>query len=81
MSPGARLSRLHADPGFAAARDERGRSRFLARQSELQRKSNAKRRGVDVPPDLEEQWKALKRKRIPNAEAAQALGLKFKRTR
>ena len=38
--------------------------------------SNAARRGVDVPPELEEQWKALKRKRVSNEEAAAMLGLK-----
>lgn len=79
MSPADRLARLHADPHFAAARDQRGRERFLSRREELQRKSNAKRRGVDVPPDLEEAWKALKRKRISNAEAAKALGLQYRK--
>lgn len=60
MSPAERLRQLHLDPDFAAARDQRGRDRFTARHAELQRKSNAARRGVDVPPDLEEAWKVLK---------------------
>lgn len=75
MTPGERLRELHADPDFATARDQRGRERFLARREEMQRKSNARRRGVDVPPHLEAAWKALKRKRMTNAEAAKALGL------
>lgn len=72
-----RLRQLHADPQFAAARDERGRERFKARNAEMQRLSNAARRGYDVPPDLEDQWRALKRKRtFKNSEIARMLGLK-----
>lgn len=81
MSPAERLRLLHSDPDFAAARDERGRDRFTARQKELQRKSMAARRGVVVPPDLEEAWKALKRKRVPSEEAATMLGLKYRKRR
>lgn len=72
-----RLRKMHADPEFAAARDERGRERFKARRAEMQRLSNAARRGYDVPPAKEAEWKALKRKRtLSNAEIARLLGLK-----
>jgi hypothetical protein len=81
MTAGRRLLELHADPAFAAARDERGRERFLKRREEMQRRSNARRRGVDVPPHLEDQWRVLKRKRMTNAEAAKALGLKYRKPR
>lgn len=75
MSPSDRMRGLHADPAFCAARDERARDRFKASHSELQRKSNAAKRGVDVPPALEAAWKDLKAKRLSNADAAKALGL------
>lgn len=78
MSPAQRLKTLHADPAFAAARDERGRERFKDRHAELQARSNAKRRGVEVPPALEAAWKAAKKKRMTNEEAAAFLGLTFK---
>lgn len=72
-----RLRQLHADPQFAAARDERGRERFTARNAEMQRLSNAVRRGYDVSPELEAEWRALKRKRtFTNSEIARMLGLK-----
>lgn len=59
-SPGSKtLKRLHRDPAFAAARDERARARMIERQAEMQRLSKAARRGVDVPPELEADWKAL----------------------
>lgn len=74
--PADRMRRMHADPDFAAARDQRGRERFKARREEMQRLSNAARRGYDVPPELEAEWKALKRKRtLSNAEIARLLGL------
>lgn len=76
-----RLRRLHLDPAFAAARDQRGRERFTARHAEMQRKSNAARRGVDVPPELEDAWKALKRKRVSSEEAAAMLGLRYRKRR
>ena len=73
---------MHSDPEFAAARDQRGRERFLARREELQRKSNAARRGVDVPPELEAKWKRLRMRgkglNYSPADAAKALGLKFR---
>lgn len=75
------LRRLHADPAFAAARDQRGRERFQARQLELQRKARAARRGVDVPPDLEKEWRRLTNRRrkgaLSHAEAAAVLGLSY----
>ena len=72
-----RLRKLHSDPAFATARDERGRERFNARRAEMQRLSNAARRGYDVPPDREAEWKVLKRKRtLSNAEIGRMLGLK-----
>jgi hypothetical protein len=80
MSPRERLRKLHADPEFTAARDERGREWFTARCEEMQHLSDAARRGVDVPPELEEAWKALKRKRLSN-EGAAALGLKIRKRR
>jgi hypothetical protein len=36
------------------------------------------RRGVWVPPELEEDWRLLKSYRMSNAEAAKALGLKMR---
>ncbi|XHE14393.1 hypothetical protein PCC82_06565 [Agrobacterium deltaense] len=72
-----RLRKMHADPDFASARDERGRERFKQRREEMQRLSNAARRGYDVPPEREAEWKALKRKRtLSNDEIARMLGLK-----
>lgn len=75
---GAQLLRqLHADPDFASARDERGRERFKQRREEMQRLSNAARRGYDVPPEREAEWKALKAKRsFTNNEIGAMLGLK-----
>lgn len=77
MTRGERMRELHADPHFAAGRDQRGRDRFLARREEMQRASNRKRRGVDVPPHLEGSWRLLKKKRMSNQEAAAFLGLPF----
>ena len=78
MNKAEQLRILHSNPDFAAARDQRGRDRFTARQKELQCKSMAARRGVDVPPHLEDDWKALKKKRFSNEEAASLLGLKIR---
>lgn len=82
-TPGAQLLReLHADPDFASARDERGRERFKDRREEMQRLSNAARRGYDVPPEREAEWKALKAKRaFSSEEIGQMLGLKRYRRR
>lgn len=77
MNPSDRMKQMHADPAFAASRDERGRERFLARREEMQRKSNAARRGVDVPPHLEGAWRMAKKKRMTNEEAAKYLGLVY----
>jgi serine/threonine-protein kinase RIO1 len=79
VSSAERFRVMHQDPAFAAARDQRGRERFKGRHQELQNLSNAARRGVHVPPELEEKWKALKRKRVSNEEAAAMLGIKRKR--
>lgn len=78
-----RLRKMHADPDFASARDERGRERFKARREEMQRLSNAARRGYDVPPEREAEWKALKAKRaFSNEEIGTMLGLKrYRRAR
>lgn len=81
MRASDRMRKLHSDPAFRAARDERARSFFKANQAELQRKSRAKRRGVDVPPEVEEIWKALKLKRLTNWEAAKFLGLAYRDTK
>jgi len=76
------LRELHADPDFASARDERGRERFTVRREEMQRLSNAARRGYDVPPEREAEWKALKAKRaFSNEEIGIMLGLKRYRRR
>ena len=72
------MNALHSDPAFAAARDQRGRDRFKSRNKEMQAKSKAKRRGVNVPPELEGAWQTAKRKKMSNAEAAKFLGLKYK---
>lgn len=78
-SSGQRLTALHQNAEFAAARDERGRQRFTTSRLEMQRLSNAARRGVDVPPGLEDLWKAFKRKRLANGEVAEMLALKIRR--
>lgn len=82
-TPGAQLLReLHANLDFASARDERGRERFKTRREEMQRLSNAARRGYDVPPEREAEWKALKAKRaFSNEEIGIMLGLKRWRRR
>lgn len=77
MGSSEQLRMLHADPDFASARDERGRERFKARRAEMQRLSNAARRGYDVPPEREAEWKSLKAKRaFSNEEIGVMLGLK-----
>lgn len=77
-----RLRKMHANPDFASARDERGRERFKTRREEMQRLSNAARRGYDVPPEREAEWKALKAKRaFSNEEIGIMLGLKRWRRR
>jgi len=80
MSRRDRLRRLHSGPEFAAARYQRGKSGSPARD-EMQRLTNAARRGVDVPPEMGEVWKALKRKRMSNEEVAAALGPKIRKRR
>ena len=73
----AHLRQLHADLDFASARNERGRERFQTRREEMQRLSNASRRGYDVPPDREAECKMIKAKRLfTNEEIANMLGLK-----
>jgi len=49
---------------------DRARIEALRRSDRL-----APRRGAWVPPEMESEWLRLKRKRLTNAEAAQALGL------
>jgi len=46
-----------------------------AKEAERKRKSMATRRGVDVPPELEADWRMLKQNRYTDAEAAAALNL------
>lgn len=71
------LRRLNADPDFAAARDDRARA-VLERERDRMRKASAiARRGVAVPPELEEAWRGLKAKKISNREAAEMLGLRW----
>lgn len=69
------MRRLNKDPQFAAARDERARERFSADNKRLQRLANIAKRGCDVPPRLEADWKALKQMKIPNREAAGMLNI------
>jgi hypothetical protein len=49
---------------------DRARIEALRRSDRL-----AARRGVWVPPELEAEWRRLKRKQLTNPEAARALGL------
>lgn len=69
------MRRLNEDPQFAAARDERARERFSADNKRLQRLANIAKRGCDVPPRLEAEWKALKQMKITNREAAGMLNI------
>lgn len=45
------------------------------------RQAIAIKRGCDVPPELEDEWKRIRRKGISPAETARMLGLKMKRRR
>ena len=71
-----------ATPSSPPPATNAGASVSLARREELQRKSNAARRGVDVPPELEAKWKRLRMRskglNYSPADAAKALGLKFR---
>jgi len=69
------MRRLNENPQFAAARDERARERFLAENKRLQRLANIAKRGCDVPPQLETDWKALKQMKIGNREASRMLNI------
>ena len=69
------MRRLNADPEFATARDARARERFSADNKHLQRLANIAKRGCDVPPPLEADWKALKQIKINNQEAARMLNI------
>lgn len=69
------MRRMNDDPEFAAARDQAARERILAERDRMQRLANIARRGVDVPGNLEGRWRELKQMKIPNKEAAAALGL------
>lgn len=74
----ARLAAYYDDP--VRAEERRQRARDLLRDPEVRRKRRAAARGCDVPAELETEWRRLKQeKRLSNAEAARALGLKFKR--
>lgn len=74
------LRRLNADPAFAAARDDRARATLDRHREEMSRASKIARRGVDVPDHLEDQWRELKAKKVPNKDAAQMLGLAWSPT-
>lgn len=69
------MRRLNADPQFAAARDARARERFSVDNKRLQRLANIAKRGCEVPPRLEADWKALKQMKISNREAARMLNI------
>ncbi len=71
------LRRLNADPDFAAARDDRARAVLERERDRMSKASKIARRGVDVPPELEEAWRELKAKKISNREAAEMLGLRW----
>lgn len=71
------MRRLNDDPEFAAARDQAARERIFAEREKMQRLANIARRGVDVPDQLEARWRELKQMKIPNKEAATALGLRW----
>lgn len=71
------MRRMNDDPEFAAARDQAARERILAERDRMQRLANIARRGVDVPDHLEVRWRELKQMKIPNREAATALGLRW----
>lgn len=71
------LRRLNADPAFAAARDDRARAVLERERDRMSKASKIARRGVDVPEHLEDQWRELKAKKVPNKEAAQMLGLSW----
>ena len=69
------MTRLHGDPVFRSARDERAQERFRdpTENKRLQRLSNIAKRGCDVPEGLEAEWDALKRIKLTNREAAAML--------
>lgn len=53
------------------------RIRKLARSPQARRKHRASTRGVDVPAEMEEDYRRLKRKGLKAHEAAAALGLEY----
>jgi len=76
------MAALNSHPEFAAARNARAAALIGERGDRMRRRSLiARRGGVDVPPELEAAWRDLKRKKLTNAEAAAALGLKMERGR
>lgn len=79
-SSGQRLRMLDQNADFAVACEESGRRRFTASRLEMQRSSNNAWLGVDVPPNLEDLWKALKTKQLANGEVVEMLGLKLRRS-
>ncbi|XAI96312.1 hypothetical protein [Microcystis phage Mae-JY30] len=75
---GAGLADYYADPDRAAERKHRAAESMAKHRAELTRASKAALRGCDVPPELEDTWKALKRgKRMASKEVAKALGLRW----
>ncbi|WP_412506183.1 hypothetical protein [Roseovarius sp. SYSU LYC5161] len=71
------MKRLNQDSEFAAARNRRARERFTLDNERLQRMANIAKRGCDVPEWLEDQWRELKRMKIPNREAAEMLSIPY----
>ena len=70
-----RLAAYYAHPEKSA---ERRREAIMRLQSpESRHKMKTVLRGCHVPPELEEEWQALKRKGLTNREAAAALGLRY----
>ena len=69
------MKRLNANPEFAAKRDRKARERFTAENERLQRLANIAKRGCEVPAHLEDAWRDLKRKLVPNREAARMLDI------
>jgi len=60
---------------MSTRQEHAARIRQIANTPEARRKRRATMRGVDVPPDREAEWQALRRKGLTSREAAEAMGL------
>ncbi len=70
-----RLAAYYAEPDKSGERRREATKRLQSPES--RQKMKAVLRGCHVPPELEEEWAALKRKGFTNREAAAALGLRY----